>query len=627
MKRLNNMLVEYLNILFSFGIIDIIIIGGCMRKHKKKKTSLFLILILFGITIGFAALNSNLSIDGISRINNASWEIYFDHIQVKDGSISIGDGNQAATINSQRNTVTYNITFSKPGEFYEFTVDVVNAGSIDGMIETITSTINGNPITTLPAYLNYSVTYEDGLAIAPNQILSAHSTETYKVRVDFRTDINPTDLPSNDQSFSFAFGVKYIQVTDDVIDMNSVMIPRMMAKNVSQNNTIDFSKKSPYSDSDLNGQGIQIYDKDTYGVDSDGGDLPIYYYRGAVDDNNVEFGGFCWKILRTTSTGGTKLIYNGSYSDSKKCTSPSFDSNLQKRRWGNDLNSFGYMYGVVPDLGTIIGTYSYDYYFGSDFTFDSNTGLYSLVDLVVDPKDGHRYSCRSKNINGTCERIEYFFITNYTSRSIYLENGDGISDFVSKLNENVYDSAIKTALENWYADHLLSYSSYIEDSYYCNDRTVGEQNSFNPEGPLVDGVIFDAFYRTNPTLSCSKNDAFSVSESSKKNGNSNYPIGLITVDEVLLAGADRSSTNKSFYLYTSYPYWTMSPAEVSNDYGGSIHTSMQLYNENGVLDHYGYCNGACNNNRLRPVITIKAGTVISSDGDGTVNNPYHIVTN
>ena len=37
---------------------------------------------------------------------------------------------------------------------------------------------------------------------------------------------------------------------------------------------------------------------------------PIYYYRGAVD-NNLIFAGFCWKIVRTTETGGVKLIYNG----------------------------------------------------------------------------------------------------------------------------------------------------------------------------------------------------------------------------------------------------------------------------------------------------------------------------
>ena len=41
------------------------------------------------------------------------------------------------------------------------------------------------------------------------------------------------------------------------------------------------------------------------------GNHTIYYYRGNVRNNNVKFGGYCWKIVRTTKTGGIKMIYNG----------------------------------------------------------------------------------------------------------------------------------------------------------------------------------------------------------------------------------------------------------------------------------------------------------------------------
>ena len=42
---------------------------------------------------------------------------------------------------------------------------------------------------------------------------------------------------------------------------------------------------------------------------------PVYYYKGNVQNNNVLFGGFCWKIVRTTETGGVKLVYNGVQKD------------------------------------------------------------------------------------------------------------------------------------------------------------------------------------------------------------------------------------------------------------------------------------------------------------------------
>ena len=46
---------------------------------------------------------------------------------------------------------------------------------------------------------------------------------------------------------------------------------------------------------------------------------PVYYYRGKVDNNNVKFAGFCWKIVRTTETGGLKLLYNGLADDNGGC--------------------------------------------------------------------------------------------------------------------------------------------------------------------------------------------------------------------------------------------------------------------------------------------------------------------
>ena len=44
-------------------------------------------------------------------------------------------------------------------------------------------------------------------------------------------------------------------------------------------------------------------------------EYPVHYYRGKIDNNNVSFAGFCWKMVRTTSTGGVKLIYNGTLKD------------------------------------------------------------------------------------------------------------------------------------------------------------------------------------------------------------------------------------------------------------------------------------------------------------------------
>ncbi len=183
------------------------------RKQKKRQLYRLLFLFLLCMTIGYAALISDLSINGIAEIANSSWDIHFENIQVKDGSIT---PDSAANIDTDT-SVSYEVTLSQPGDFYEFNVDVVNEGTIDAMISTVSSKMNNVEITTLPAYLEYSVTYEDDIAIAPNQLLAAGTSETYKVRIAFKTDINPEDLPQTDETLDLLFTVTYVQADENAI--------------------------------------------------------------------------------------------------------------------------------------------------------------------------------------------------------------------------------------------------------------------------------------------------------------------------------------------------------------------------------------------------------------------------
>ena len=49
------------------------------------------------------------------------------------------------------------------------------------------------------------------MSLATNHLLSANSTETYKVRVEFKTDITASQLPSSTDTLVFKFNVSYIQ--------------------------------------------------------------------------------------------------------------------------------------------------------------------------------------------------------------------------------------------------------------------------------------------------------------------------------------------------------------------------------------------------------------------------------
>ena len=55
---------------------------------KKKIKISILVLLILSITIGYAVLQSTLSINGTSTINNATWNIHWDNLSVTTGSIT-----------------------------------------------------------------------------------------------------------------------------------------------------------------------------------------------------------------------------------------------------------------------------------------------------------------------------------------------------------------------------------------------------------------------------------------------------------------------------------------------------------------------------------------------------------
>ena len=137
-----------------------------------------LVILLLAISLGYALLTTNLNIVGTTVVKDNKWDIYFDNVQVSSGSVTAS----TPAIDTAKTTVSYSVTLNLPGDYFEFTVDAVNAGTIDGMISAVSNKLNGTEITTLPNYLEYSVSYSDGIAIQNNHLLESGKTETYKVK-------------------------------------------------------------------------------------------------------------------------------------------------------------------------------------------------------------------------------------------------------------------------------------------------------------------------------------------------------------------------------------------------------------------------------------------------------------
>ncbi|MBR7042560.1 MAG: hypothetical protein IKI04_03560, partial [Bacilli bacterium] len=203
-----------------------------------------------------------------------------------------------------------------------------------------------------------------------------------------------------------------------------------------------------------------------------------------------------------------------------------------------------------------------------------------------------------------------------------LSNGKKVEDALSEMltnSSNENSSAIKTAIDTWYQTNMTSYTSMLEDTPFCNDRTIGTLNGWDPNGGSATLSLYfspdnRAWTTYTPSLTCTKNDAFTVSESSTGNGELTYPVGLLTVDETMLAGGKYGATNSAYYLYTGQNYWLVSASDWDSGDALGFYVYSPGYLGGSVVS---YAGGG------RPVVSLKPGTQFSG-GDGTVSNPYTV---
>ena len=383
------------------------------------------------------------------------------------------------------------------------------------------------------------------------------------------------------------------------------------------NQTIDFSK----APSDTNGNGINILE----GTENDTN--PIYFYRGfdtegkhVVSKNNVLFGELCWKIVRTTDTGGIKIVYNGEPTSEGKCTNTTGAATQLSATsaFNSSYNSpayNGYMYGTVYTYKS--GAATSGSLFGSGFTYSG--GTYTLTNTTSAADNTHHYTCN--NTTGTCSTIRYYYyISESDNYYIELTNGKSVSDALSEMQTNTTDSTIKTAIDNWYETNLASYEEYLEDTVWCNDRSMNTQtNGWRENGSLTEYMYYASYGRNRqtykPSVTCqNKNDAFTVSDTTKGNGALNHPVALLTADELTMAGSGSPGYSSKSYLYTNRVWWSLSPSFFSGYRAIGFYLRSSGYlSSNDVFNSYG----------VRPAVSLAPGTSFSS-GDGSSDTPYKV---
>ena len=301
-----------------------------------------------------------------------------------------------------------------------------------------------------------------------------------------------------------------------------------------------------------------------------------YYFRGAVDNNWVKYGkdstgkDIYWRIIRINGDGSIRMIYSGT-------TAPSSTN------------------AVMIGEGTQIGTSAFN-------------SSYDKSEYV-----GYQYIEGQQHGYGKC-------------------NGTSASCIVN--GSTVYNSEIKQTIDNWYKTTTLetdiaTKSLVSQDQIFCNDRSASTSavvysstnyttlTSWNSTGTYY---YYGAYGRLNksksPILTCpTANDKFTSKKSSIGNKALTYPVGLITADEVAMAGGVYGTSNNSYYLYTNQHYWSGTSARFSSSDASAI--GFYVGPSGTVAAGYvGFSSGA------RPVVSLSSKVKLS--GNGTYNDVYTV---
>ena len=500
------------------------------------KKSAIIVAIVF-MMIGFAAVSTTLIINGNARVseNNEDFSVIFTKASLD------GEDVYSSIVDDTKKVITFTSKdLSKVGDKSTLTYEVTNnSANYDAEVQvnckvkentTVKYTSIKNELENNATVVKAKETLNGTLTVTLNKASTEEVNEEYICTLTFNA-VERTEIATS--------GTNLYNMIKDNADTTTV---------------IDYKVRSGVSGTN----GI-------YTTTATEGSVPVYYYRGDADkvNNNIIFNNMCWKIIRTTETGGIKIIYNGTPTDGK-CE-------------------------IQTGTSTQIGT--------SAFNTKADDNAY--VGYMYGTPNSSTYAATHANIN---------------------------------------NSTIKIYIDNWYkANFDETATNKLEDTVFCNNRTtraydantIGDTglSSFGNLGYITNATLYEtahqaSFYskKPNPNLVCqNENDKFTV-KAENGNGKLTYPVGLIILDEAIFAGFNTYYSNKNDYndltnyLYTNSYYWSLSPVSFYSDGNALI----------GSIDKLGLVNRGLVNVALgvRPVISLKSGTVVEPTGEGTTTNPY-----
>ena len=468
----------------------------------------------------------------------------------------------------------------------------------------ITSTDGGYNMTDY-SYLPKSSTKED-VALAYEVSIDKGKTHTYTIEIKYENDEVVDQSIDMGQSLS---GTIYIR---EFTKPTMKLTDKLMADNPTIGTRTTFTAFT------------ETNTKKLYKATEQIGTNPVkdvYYFAGDAKNNWVKFG----KTTESSCTYNNSEVY---YADLSSGTMVIRKPYNQEECLSSNVCTLGDLKGVgvtdnictgnggtlTGEKATWNGTTTNDMYWRIIRT--NADGSIKLLYAGTSPDSDKAYVGLSE-FNTTYDDPMYAGYKYGTTGS--LEN--------NRLNTN--DSTIKTYVDNWYKNNLIAYTKYLsKDAVYCNDRNLASGQTYSTTSNFDYASWERIGTNKQPTYNCTNmRDAFSVNNTSAK---LNYPIGLMSIDELSYAGGNSSTRLTAPYVW----YYTNANGESS--YGSLTFGSLSLVRWEGSYtlvwgidgsDSPGFLNGIHTGglHAVRPSVSLLSCNLISR-GDGSANNPYVIYT-
>lgn len=208
------------------------------------------------------------------------------------------------------------------------------------------------------------------------------------------------------------------------------------------------------------------------------------------------------------------------------------------------------------------------------------------------------------------ENINYIYsVSNTSAYYISLSLGKSIENAINEMlyidDVNTNNSTIKSVIDAWYQKYMINYTSYLEDTIFCNERSTSSLAGWSSSGNVTSSVHFKEYYSSNKLTCTNETDKFSLSNTKAK---LTYPVGLLT-------NAEANLLKNNTAIGSTQPYWSGTPLYFSS------FAAIRSFDENCVGKDTAVSYGL----GVRPTISLKPKTKYIS-GDGSMENPYIVDT-